>query len=341
MTRLSEVTALWGDAALRDEPLELTTYPFVSYVPFRPTPAFPNEAGWGLYDRDGRLIPSAAYRRGPDSQLIGQSESCPFARGDMDFVGEDVLYGGPMLLHYGHFVIASLARLWGLHAITNGRIRILCHAEQSPGHWFIHPHVQAILGALGLTEDNFLWLDRPSILRSVIVPGPAIEEQSFVHRSFDDVAYAVARRLGIRSEQRTERPVYLSKTRLSTGINRFAGEQALEDALGARGFSIVHPQELTFAHQIQVLARAKAVTGTVGSGLHSTMFLTDPARVVGLLPTNMLNSNFKLIDMLRGNDSSYLYPDTALAPQHHQGGFHSSWTGLDMAAIAQDFADRV
>ena len=115
---------------------------------------------------------------------------------------------------------------------------------------------------------------------SVIVPGPAIEEQSFIHRSLDDVAYAVARRLGVRSEARTDRPIYLSKTRLSGGISRMRDERLLEDALAARGFHVVHPQELSFADQVRTIARASAVTGTLGSALHSTMFLTSPSRVV-------------------------------------------------------------
>jgi capsular polysaccharide biosynthesis protein len=294
-----------------------------------------------VYHNDGRLVESAAYYRGPDKLLVGQSKNTTLRPSTLPFMDEELIYGGPFIMHYGHFLAAALPRLWHLRGLAGSRLRIVCHGHEGPRDWFALDYVRSILSALGLREENFVQIDRPTVIRRLWVPCPAMEEQNFVHRALDDVGQAIGRSYHVHLEQRSDRPIYLSKTRLGLGITRFQDEQVLEDLLADRGFEIVHPQELSFPEQVRQFARARAIVATIGSGLHSSLFLDRPSRVLALVGANNVNSNYILIDRLKGNDSLYLYPEAMLGGRPDDGGFQLTFTIEDMPAVAKAFADLV
>ena len=342
LAAVSDVTVLWGDDRLIEGEPDCRTVSDAVYVPIRSEPNFAHDPEWGLYDAEGALVSGAAYRRGPGAQLVGQSARRAAGRAGLPVVDEELVYGGPMLLHYGHFVLASLARMWGARQ-PGGRRRVLWHADNGPELWFQFEHVRTIFGALGFGPEDFVRFEQPCVLRRVLVPEPCFEEQSFVRPAFAALGRAAGRELGLPGAggTRAGRPVYVSKTRLPLGISRVNGEAAMEAELERRGFEIFHPTGMTLAAELQRLAGARAITGSVGSALHSTMFLPEPAEVVGLCPVNTVISNFPLVDRVTGSRAAYVYP--VAASERHTGvpDFHVTWTLADPVGVARGIAERV
>jgi capsular polysaccharide biosynthesis protein len=235
---------------------------------------------------------------------------------------------------------AALPRLWHLRSLPVKRRRILCHGHEAPADWFARDFIRDILTAIGLTAEDFVRLERPSAIKRLWIPRPAMEEQNFIHRAFDDLARRIGRFYGVHRQVRGDKAIYLSKSRLSVGITRFANEHKLEVYLSDRGVTVAHPQEMSFPDQLKLLAEANAICGTVGSAMHTTLFLDRPSRVVGLTGHNLVNANYVLFDKLKGNDSIYLYPEVEAAGISNQDGFNSTWT-LDFHAVAEEFAARI
>jgi len=341
LSLLSEVTQLWGSATLiESDPAEEFCHQAI-YVPFKTDVYFERDPEWGLYGRDGALVEAAAHYRGPGKQIVGQSVSTQLTPRGLDVVGEALVYCGPVMLHYGHFLTTTLPRFWHAASSARRRLRLLCHAHHPPAKWFERPFVAQTLGAIGIGPDDFVWLDHPAVIRRLWIPRPAMREQHFVHRTFDVLATTIGRVHGTHLEARGDRPVYLSKTRLALGITRFEHEKVLEDYLAVRGFEIAHPEELSFADQLRLFARARAITGTLGSGFHTCLFLDRPSRIVPLAPVDTLNTNYVLIDRLKGNDSLYLYPVTPASGRSDDRGFQTVWTVEDLLAVAEEYAARV
>jgi capsular polysaccharide biosynthesis protein len=339
MDWLHEVTQTWGNTTLiESDPGEETCHSAI-YVPVSQHDFFDKDPQWGIYDRDGRLVEAAAYYRGPSKQLVGQCRMTTLARADLDFVDEDLIYGGPFIDHYGHFLTASLPRLWHLRSAGGSKRRILCHGHGDPEQWFAYEFVRVILSAIGLTPEDFVCLAAPSVIRRLWVPRPAMEEQNFVHRALDDLGVAIGRTYGCHREPRSDVPIYLSKTRLTKGVSRYEDEQILERCFAASGFDIVHPQDLCFADQIRLFARAPTITGTAGSGLHTSLFLDRPSRIVALAVANLINSNFRLIDRLKGSEALYLWPKTEAQGREADDGFQSVWTIEDITEVAREMAE--
>jgi capsular polysaccharide biosynthesis protein len=235
---------------------------------------------------------------------------------------------------------AALPRLWHLRSAPTKRRRILCHGHETPAEWFARDFVRDILSAIGLTAEDFVRLERPSAIKRLWIPRPAMEEQNFIHRAFDDLARRIGRFYGVHRQARGDKKIYLSKTHLSSGITRFANEHVLESYLSDRGVTIAHPQELSFPDQLKLLAEADVICGTVGSAMHTSVFLDRPSRIVGLTGNNLVNANHALFDRLKGNDSIYLYPEVEATQLSEQDGFSSTWT-LDIDAAAEEFAAQI
>jgi hypothetical protein len=58
-------------------------------------------------------------------------------------------------------------------------------------------------------------------------------------------------------------------------------EEALEAVFAARGFEILHPQELSFFEQIARMRACRLLAGCSGSALHQALFMPKRSAVVG------------------------------------------------------------
>jgi capsular polysaccharide biosynthesis protein len=337
---LNEVTHVWGRTTVVESDPGEETCSRVIYVPFRPDLYFSEDPAWGIYHHDGPLNQAAAYYRGPVRTLVGQSQMTNLASTSLEYVDEEFIYGGPFILHYGHFITATLPRLWHLIERSGKQRRILCHAHEDPAKWFEHDFAREILGALGLRPEHFVRLLQPSVVKRLWIPRPAMEEQNFVHRALDRFGAMIGRALGVQKELRGDRALYLSKTKLNIGVSRLADERKLEELLAARGVTIAHPQDLPFREQLRLMASARVICGTVGSGFHSSLFLDRPSRIIVLTGNNMVNSNYLLIDLIKRNESVYLYPEAEPSVISHKDNFMTTLV-INMETAAEEFAALV
>ena len=99
--------------------------------------------------------------------------------------------------------------------------------------------------------------------------------------------------------------IWLSRTQV-VPRRRSRGETALQDALVARGWRIVHPQRLTVAEQLRLLSGPGVVAGLEGSAFHAAVLLRgSAARFIVLRRT--ANANYRAIAERRGIVEMDLY----------------------------------
>lgn len=294
--------------------------------------------GWGLFASDGALIQAGEYRRWSGSTPVGQHQRTDMDRAAVPFAeGEDWIYTGPMIAHYGHFLTASLSRLWFLGLADGPRGRLLCHdlSGGGPAYWATLPHMASVFGALGLNAFSFAALDRPVRLRRVTIPRPCMEEQNFIHRRLGAFCRAIGGAVTAgQSLVRNDRPAYLSKSRLKTGIHHFTNEAEVEERLAAAGVEIVHPQEMTFTAQAALFAERAVILGGLGSAFHTAIFAREGGRAVCLSPGSTINSNYLLLDQVCERAFTYVHLAEG-APTGEALGFQSA----HILANARDAAD--
>lgn len=101
----------WGGSLLSTDPLCTRVVEDAIYVPFRPDLFLDRDTGWGIFDANGDLVEEAAYVRGSSQELVGQRKHIDPASLDIvEAPATAMIYAGPVIPHYGHFLLTSLAR---------------------------------------------------------------------------------------------------------------------------------------------------------------------------------------------------------------------------------------
>jgi capsular polysaccharide biosynthesis protein len=207
--------------------------------------------------------------------------------------------------HYGHFITASLSRLWHAFRRPSPDLRILVHSYNPLSENLERPYVAAILKGLGLSPSDFVQFDEPTVVSRLIVPGPSFDEQHRGHPVFGEMCRAIGDAVAGPGPT-IDKPVYLSRLKLGGGVfSRMREEAAFAAALEEGGVDIVSPETLPFAEQVALHARRRFVIGT-GSALHTSIFSRPPGWIVGLAPDGTVNTNLMLMDRLRGGSVVYV-----------------------------------
>jgi len=216
----------------------------------------------------------------------------------------------------------------------------LVHSHQSIDQWFDRDFAREIFGALQIEPRDLVVFNKPTLLRRLRVPRPAVEEQSFVHRIFGEIGSQIGQALRICGGAKRDQIFYLSKSRLDGGITKIVGESVIDECMAEMGVLVVHPQELPFVDQIRLFASARAIIGSVGSALHTSLFVETPPRIVAFTAMNSINANYALIDKVKGVDATYLYVSGPIQ-QTTDPRFQCAWDIGDTKVLAKDLLNYV
>jgi capsular polysaccharide biosynthesis protein len=209
-------------------------------------------------------------------------------------------FAGAAWEQFGHFVLEGLSRWWLLALLPESiraGLRFVLYNDRPLQAWQLE-----LLGGLGIAANQILYLTEPMRFERVIVPSIAYN----LHRG---AAYAQGdtwESIG-RAFDRGDGPerVYLSRSRY--GPNRaLTNETEVERRFEARGFTVLHPQELDIAEQVASIRHARLIAGSAGSAMYLSAFARRGARKLIISPRNFTFRDDQLISYLRGEEITYI-----------------------------------
>lgn len=338
MPFLSSLAYFGEVAVMSHDPVVLRAFDGI-YVPFSSQVFFDQDPLWGIYTPDGTLVSEAAYRRGSDRHLIGQSPTRHFDDEPLAVEAEEHLYFGPLIPHYGHFLITGLARAWFAARPEFKDRPLLCHSDLPVQNHFRN-YMGVLTAALGVTPERFVRPTQPIRFRNLTIPGPAFVEQAFVHEAFA----APMRRIGDTLHKgagaaRQARPAWLSKSRMGiNSVTHITNETKIEDALTACGFDIIFPEQLTLPQQINLFSTREHLLGFAGSAFHNHIFSRNPPKITCVTLEPFINTNFLLLDRLNHVNASYFYPYDNIETEQTPG-YSISRKITDIPRFVRDLLD--
>ncbi|PYE29975.1 uncharacterized protein DUF563 [Rhizobium sp. PP-WC-1G-195] len=277
------------------------------YMPMTDGVPFEQNPNWGLYTCNGTLVDAAAYYRGEGKNLVGQSFSQVMNSSSIEIAPpRKYLYGGPVFSHYGHFLLSTISRLWLGVDEDLSSYTIVCHGQGTVEGWWSFPYIRELFLASGLRRENFVVFKRPTMFKQIEVPRPAYEEHNFVHRVFGEWGNQVGQSM-LRDTNLIEnpKPVWLSKSRIASGVQGVVNEHELDERLEQCGFDVIHPQTLSVREQVALYATRRNVMGTLSSAFHTTILCKPKAKLVCITAEPSVNSNYPLVDLANGNNITY------------------------------------
>lgn len=261
--------------------------------------ADPPSVKWygGVYDQQGRYCPQSGFRRVFGPVVAGHSE-LPGLAAQAQFLDEDVLYGGVLINHFGHFMTDGLDRLWGLAA--DGWVgRVVFHRE----HNYDLPEYQwRILELLGLSRGQVLFCDQIYRFRAIHVPSPSWIMGVAVYRDHGAL-FAQARDRLPPVARRWDR-LFISRRRMTEFP--VIGEAELEDLVRQGGFEILCPEALDLRDQIDVFRGAGLIVGLSASALVNLLWCAPGQAVIHLSRGRTLWPAYRMIDRICGLAPTYV-----------------------------------
>jgi len=333
---LSRCGTIYGGTTVVDAMPRFDLFHDVLYVPTEC-----GAAEQGCYDRSRKLITASAVFRGiPEIHPVHGQYVTALDPLDHPFAPAGPLYVflGAVSTHYGHFLVATLSRLWFLRdKPVPPHLKLLYCDMLTPAQLFEHAFMRDMFGLLGLTEQNFVRFDRPMRLHQVGIPAPSFEENNIAHRAFAGFCNEIGNRIESRTPLvRQPRPAYLSKSNVTRGVSRLVNEDLFCKQLEACGIDIVFPETLSFPAQAMMFRERPVILGTIGSALHTGIF-SPRNRLIGLSYGGEVWSNQILFDRANDNDALYLHPQHDLDHLGRDGHFHNNFQLRDPHRTADEF----
>jgi capsular polysaccharide biosynthesis protein len=334
---------IWGGSDITDSLLSTVIVRDVLYIPRDQAISAPAcDHTWGCYDIDGNIIENSVYKRGVDRAAVCQTLTYIPRQAYTEISSSFLFYGGLLHNEYGHFIISTLSRLWALQYFAEVPI-VVFHSHMSVEEIFKVPFILEIFEAIGIKKSNCAVFDCPVIVKSVMFAGEAMIEQHSATPEFIKFTKNIGNKLGqSRSKQyRTQSPkyVYFSKERLKNGVRNISNEAEVSNALSKMGVIIVYPESLSVSEQIDLFNRSSASISLLGSVLHGSAFASRKCTLIGYSHIDSVNSNFVIIDKLKGNNALYLYGEDYIYEIEKQEGFSQTLRIKNPGLMAEELFD--
>lgn len=273
-------------------------------------------------------------------KLIGQSPKVVLDEPNFAGVEDDCVYFGPLIPHYGHFIVSSLARAWFVQNNWSRHQKIICHSDFAPGEHFANTFMGRLVSSLGLDTSCFIRPDQATFFKNVTIPGPAFIEQRLAHTNFIAPMHAIGDAL-LRDVNisRQSRPAYFSKSKLSPpAVAKLSNENLIDEYLKEAGVDVYYPEQLSLSEQIKIFASYDKILGFAGSSFHTHVFVRNPPRITCATYDPFINANFLMLDQLNGVSVQYLYPGQNIIADELPG-FAVARSILDPRAFVCDLLD--
>ena len=239
---------------------------------------------------------------------------------------EAAVFGGFLYDHYGHFLLESLGRLWFEGA---GSDHPIVWIAATGGTW--RPWMTELADLVGIGPDRVVLNAEDGALEvgSLLVGDQGFEVHRYLHPWFLERLAVVE---SPRPAPTDGAHVWLSRS----GLGEIGGvdeEAQIEHELVARGWTVVHPEQMSVAEQVEVLSGAVHVAGIEGSAFHTLLLLRGFAGTVDVL-TRHDSPNFEVINRTQRLDLERhsLVGGEARVWNRPNGSRDVGWTGVDVAA---------
>lgn len=251
------------------------------------------------------------------SQL--KSSFCMYGAYDYDeknisFIDEDVIYFGPFLRQWGHFIVEQTSRLWYEIQNKNKNLPIVylgCWGSKTDG-----PYLE-YLKILGIDEKRLINIRKPTTFRNVIVPEPAFEVDNYFTKEYKEIFEYAKKDI----PEAKYSKIYFSRKVFNSEKNEYEfGEEYIEKFFEKNGYRVFYPEKLSVKEQISLMKGCKEFASVAGTLPHNLLFAQDNTKAVVINKTYQYNEFQPLINECRSIDFTPVDAYISLFPVYRKDG---------------------
>lgn len=245
-----------------------------------------------VYDQTGHLL-TASQRTKRNVAWVPDDPDTINPKIISKEVGGRCLYLGHYTGHYGHFILETLSRFWALQSdVIYDKFIFHPFVHNVPNPRFFSP-AKTCFKSFGIKSKQVLIVNQFLSFKNLTVPSALLEinnrsdtSQSLIYKHIghycknkSDSKKWNLRKLFLRSHislSKTYR-IYMSRRNYNSII---MNEIEIERIFTSLGFSIIHPQLLSFEQQVILYQQVDIMAGLNGSAMHNSVFMKSGALAI-------------------------------------------------------------
>ncbi len=232
----------------------------------------------GVVNDIGQFVNESAHYREKIGAFWGSLIEGYKPQPKIEYDEREVIYGGLIFEHFGHFLIESTGRLW--YYLQNGKNHPV--AFVAPGK--VKKFVYEFLELIGLKKENIIIIKKPVRFKKIIVP-----QSSFAIRNYFTKEFILPYQNN-KAPANSIKRIYLTRTKFKNGPKTF-GEEILEKAFADNGYKIIAPELLSLKEQIAYIKGAESIAGIMGTATHLALFAKPGTELILINRSDDLNNN--------------------------------------------------
>lgn len=225
----------------------------------------------GVLDSKGALIESSIVK----GAFGGKYE---YDSGNVIYIDEPVIYLGVMPLHWGHFLIDFLSKVWFLSEMS-ASYKLLYIPRYFDGP--IEGSFMELLTLAGINIQNLIAVRQPTKVKEIIIPDSVMGFGThFSKNHYRNVTLRIAdaamRKAGNLNLPVYER-VYFTRRQF---CGQDVGEKEIEEDFERNGFKVLSPETLSVVEQIHYINTSKLIASLSGTICHNFVFSKGNAELI-------------------------------------------------------------
>ena len=250
-----------------------------------PPPDRSNQLGGGVFDQNFKLVAGCDNlyheKRGADYDITSEKK---FDRQSVVQSNEEVIYGGGLTCHFGHFMSECLSRMWYLIENPSSKLK---WAFLNLHGWKISRWVYKLFDLLSLPEDRIIIVDKPTQFKSIVVP----DQSALIKEDFTSKFMLPYEKIASRIVPRGDvKKLFLTRGRDLSTKNYLANQEYFEEFYRARGFKVVAPEKLSISEQIALITGANEIATYLGTLAHWSLFCRPSTKFTMLTRYDTFNT---------------------------------------------------
>ena len=130
----------------------------------------------------------------------------------------------------------------------------------------------------GLSPDQYLIVEKPTQFKKIFIPDEAIYNLECGHPAWLNFFDLIKENVRAELPKSTTEKIYLSRTKLPK--NDCVNEEYLESIAKKQGYTVVYPEKLALAEQINLIMNAKSIAATIGTLTHMAVFAESGTELI-------------------------------------------------------------
>lgn len=220
-------------------------------------------------------------------------------------IKEEVIFLGPFLLHWGHFIGDQISRLW--YIIDNPKKYKIayCGWFWNKKHTEIDGNYLELFNLLGIDKSQLIDITVPTKFKNIIIPDFSFIPSSFYTVEFKKIINKITTSIN-NKEYEFKDNIYFTRKNFYEAQNKEYGEEEIIKFFEQNNYQILSPENMTLCEQIYCFQKCKNIAAISGSITHNIMFSGDGLNVTILNKFDQINNYQMIIDHLVDIEITYV-----------------------------------